>query len=230
MFPVKTDHVNLELKNLLEICYEHPKYNENCSVFTTKKGDILQTVGEDKKKIYFILEGYFGVFIQRKNKNARETFSKQAIIRFLQKEDTFGLQYLFSDNWESKVCIQSLGKAKVMEVDCTFLRGILEEIDPKRNFILAQMGIKINESREFSELSFYKKEERIRKALLQCANKLGTFSQDGIILPKEITQEVLARYTSTSREYVACTIQALTKEEIVRNKPKPLLILDKSKL
>ncbi len=230
MFSVKTEHVNLELKNLLEICYEHPRYNENCSVFSTKKGDVLQTIDEGKKKVYFILEGYFGVFIQRKAKTAHGASSKQAIIRFLQKEDTFGLQHIFSDGSESKVCIQSLGKARVMEVDSKFLSEILEEIDPKRNFILAQMGIKINESREFSELSFYKKEERIRKALLQCANKLGTFSQDGIILPKEITQEVLARYTSTSREYVACTIQALTKEGIVRNKPKPLLVLDKSKL
>lgn len=117
-----------------------------------------------------------------------------------------------------------------MAVDSVFLNGILERIDPKRNFILGQMDLTIKESRDFAELSFYKKEERIRKALLKCADVLGTFSPNGILLPKEITQEVLARYTSTSREYVACTIQLLTKKNMVRNKPKPLLILDKNKL
>ncbi|EMG28753.1 cyclic nucleotide-binding protein [Listeria fleischmannii 1991] len=229
MITTKDYATNLELKNLLEICYEHPKYNEKCTVLSTKKGDVLETHQSDGNKVYFILEGYFGIFIKNTQDVSKKT-SKPAIIRFLQKEDTFGLPNLFSNNWESKASLQSLGNGKVMAVDSVFLNEILEKIDPKRNFILGQMDLTIKESRDFAELSFYKKEERIRKALLKCANVLGTFSPNGILLPKEITQEVLARYTSTSREYVACTIQLLTKKNMVRNKPKPLLILDKNKL
>lgn len=55
MITIKDYETNLELKNLLGICYEHPKYNEKCKVLSTKKGDVLETQGSDGNKVYFIL-------------------------------------------------------------------------------------------------------------------------------------------------------------------------------
>lgn len=117
-----------------------------------------------------------------------------------------------------------------MEVDSNFLFSIFDKVDQNNFFMVKVMSEELREAHVFAKLSFLKKEERIRKTILKCAQTLGTFSDNGILLPREVTQEVLARYTNTSREYVVHTLTYLIKEEIIRNKPKPLLVMDKTRL
>lgn len=92
------------------------------------------------------------------------------------------------------------------------------------------MAEELREYQYFCKLTFLKKEERIRKVLLKTGLELGTETEDGIILPRQLTQEVLGRYTNTSREYVAHTVMNLIGAGILRNRPKPLLIIDRDRL
>ncbi|WP_099221782.1 Crp/Fnr family transcriptional regulator [Listeria costaricensis] len=228
MLFLKELETNLTVNKLMEQCFEHPNYKDYCSIISTKKGTVLENTNLESEKIYFILNGIYGMTVKQANES--EDDEKECIIRFLQKGDSFGLYFMYYDCWEPGVSLQSLGRGEVMAVDSNFLFSILDEWDENNFFMIRCLSEELRETQCFTQLSFLKKEERIRKALLKCAQSLGTYSDNGILLPKEITQEVLARYTNTSREYVAHTIMKLIKEDIVRNRPKPLLILDKHRL
>ncbi|EMS0873980.1 Crp/Fnr family transcriptional regulator [Listeria monocytogenes] len=220
---------NLTVSKLMELCFEHPSYKDYCSVISTKKGEVLESLSPAGTKVYFVLSGIYGMIVEEDAEMEEESY-KESIVRFLQKGDSFGLYHLFYDEWSPHVSMQSLGHGEVMEVDSNFLFSIFDKKDENNFFMIKVMAEELREAHTFAKLSFLKKEERIRKAILKCAQTLGTFSDNGILLPREITQEVLARYTNTSREYVAHTVIHLIKEDIIRNRPKPLLVMDKTRL
>ncbi|AQY49714.1 cyclic nucleotide-binding protein [Listeria weihenstephanensis FSL R9-0317] len=223
MLFLKEGKSNITVAKLIERCFDHPKFNDYCSVTRQKKGDILRCKEGNDFKIYFILSGIYGSVIEDEK-------PKGGITRFLGKHDSFGLYHLYYDAWEPNILLQSLGHGEVMEVESTFLFSILDQEEENGFFMIQYLADELREAQYFSKLSFLKKEERIRKALLKCGLEFGTLSDQGIILPRQITQEVIARYTNTSREYVAHTVMKLIEDEIIRNRPKPLLILDRKRL
>nr|WP_241433357.1 Crp/Fnr family transcriptional regulator [Listeria grandensis] len=183
----------------------------------------MRSKQDEEFKIYFILSGIYGLVIQ-------DDKPKGGITRFLGKHDCFGLYHLYYDIWEPNLLMQSLGHGEIMEVDSTFLFSILDQQEEDVFFMVQYLAHELRESQYFCKLTFLKKEERIRKALLKCGLELGTLTEDGIILPRQVTQEVLGRYTNTSREYVAHTVMKLIEAGVIRNRPKPLLIVDKHRL
>ncbi|WP_430535678.1 Crp/Fnr family transcriptional regulator [Listeria rocourtiae] len=224
MLFLKEGKSSITVTKLIEYCFEDPDFNKYCSVSRTKKGDILQNKQGEEFKIYFILSGIYGVVIQSDK-------PKGGITRFLGKHDCFGLHHIYYDSWEPSQLLQSLGHGEIMEVDSSFLCAILNRYDQEGTFFMAEyMAEELREYQYFCKLTFLKKEERIRKVLLKTGLELGTETEDGIILPRQLTQEVLGRYTNTSREYVAHTVMNLIEAGILRNRPKPLLIIDRDRL
>lgn len=224
MLFLKEGKSSITVTKLIEYCFEHPDYNKYCSVSRTKKGDILRNKQDKEFKIYFILSGIYGVVIQDEK-------PKGGITRFLGKHACFGLHHIYYENWEPSQMLLSLGHGEIMEVDSTFLFSILDEHEQEGTFFMAQyLAEELQEYQFFCKLTFLKKEERIRKVLLKTGLELGTETEDGIILPRQLTQEILGRYTNTSREYVAHTVMNLIEAGILRNRPKPLLIVDKNRL
>ncbi|MBC1226984.1 Crp/Fnr family transcriptional regulator [Listeria booriae] len=223
MLFLKERKSTITVSKLIEHCFEHPDFKKYCSIKRNKKGEVLTSKQGDDFKVYFILSGIYGVVMPNDK-------PKSGITRFLGKHDSFGLYHLYYDVWEPDAVMQSLGHGEIMEVDSTFLFSILDQAEENNFFMVQYLAEELRESQYFSKLTFFKKEERIKKALLKCGLELGTLTEDGIILPRQITQEVLARYTNTSREYVAHTVMKLIESGIIRNRPKPLLIVERDRL
>lgn len=88
---------NLTVSKLMELCFEHPNYKDYCSVISTKKGEVLESLSPAGTKVYFVLSGIYGMIVEE-DAEMEEESCKECIVRFLQKEIVLDYIIFFTMN------------------------------------------------------------------------------------------------------------------------------------
>ena len=192
---------------------------ERTSMSRLRKNGVIYFPEMQSKNIYFLKSGH--VKITRLSPDGR-----QAILDIIGPGEIFGELSLADDEEEIYV---ELAEALDDVLICAMSKGDFVEFlekNPRLNMrMLKWMGLKLrNVESKVEDLIFKNVRERIIVFLFRFAEAFGTIKEGQIRVPKFLSQEEIARMTSTSRQTVATVLSELRRENVIEFTTRSLTI------
>ncbi|EUJ22641.1 Crp/Fnr family transcriptional regulator [Listeria grandensis] len=203
---------DIDLQQILMQYHENNKYSSSMHVVNVKKGDCIWDFSSKSDMCLFNLEGIV-YFEERIAVPAKEKSMLNAFLLF--KNQSCDLDWLSIDENAEKKLI-ALSESKIMLVNKTFLNRQLENMSrsSEKYHIKSQQEMFKQLYQIKSYWMLLPAEQRVFEVIAWCI----TSSNTGI-LPNCITQEILAKLSNSSREYVNLILSKFKKQGIISLKP-----------
>ncbi|WP_088840748.1 Crp/Fnr family transcriptional regulator [Listeria sp. ILCC797] len=211
---------------ILTLCKREKDFNKHAKMILFKKGQTIFTESNPDGKVYFLVAGTMML-----NLSFEEMEQQELTLKFLTESAFFAPDALMQFDSTTQVNIKSLTSGACWEINHSLLTRILARAGIDSRFFLNQKERLLQMAMEHLVKNTLSKEERIRACIAQIGLELGREDEQGqIILPSEITQPILAKYSTATREFVALTLGRLVQDDILHVRPKPWIIKDINRL
>lgn len=211
---------------ILTLCKQEKDFNRYAKMVLFKKNQNIFTELNSEGKIYFLVAGTMMM-----NLSFQEEAQQELILKFL-SENTFFSPDSFKEIDDSiKVKAKSLTSGACWEINFSFLQKVVRQAGIENEFHSKQLSKFLQMTLDHLAKSTLSKEARIRSSIAQIGRELGREDEFGqITLPPKITQPIIAKFSTATREFVALTLGRLVDEGILKVRPKPWIINDINRL
>lgn len=199
---------------LLEILKSDHRFEQHSEVVTIKDRGTFITTGKADDDFYIIQDGI--VCVRGKN---------SIIIQFIKSGSSFGYSNLFNTD-QMNLQYEILTPATLLKIDKDFMSAIFRNnrlgiyiLDEYYTKTIQLVGLRL-ESFELPS------DRRVAVCLYEIAKMIGQKTNQGTLIPRVITQQHVAEYCQTSREYTTMILNRLAKDGYIRLRPKPWFIPD----
>ncbi|MDQ7024046.1 MAG: Crp/Fnr family transcriptional regulator [Anaerolineae bacterium] len=192
------------------------------SVIKCKRNEILYNQDATLIGLYAIIDGYVKLY--------RQSGQRTQILALLRRGDSFGAEAL-SDKANSSYYAATLTPVTLIFLPADSMLELMQSY-PDIRVILLQMVTK--RLRQFASLvhnlAFRDVTARLSALIIARAEQDGMITDEGIHVPRLMTQSDLATMIGTAREVVQRTLKKLEQENIVHVSRKEFLILNIDRL
>jgi CRP/FNR family cyclic AMP-dependent transcriptional regulator len=173
------------------------------------KGQIIFEEHNPSKGLHLVVQGRVKVFIPLDN-------GAQTVVDVFTTDDFFGENALLG---ESQLAERAVALDAVSLMSWTS-QEIEEQVErqPRLGVALLQMLVKrvLDYEERLQSFAVDKTPERVVRALLRFATRLGTRSEDGSITIPPLTHQILSEFVGTSREIVTFHMNHLRQKGYLR--------------
>ena len=181
------------------------------------KGQIIFEEHNPSKGLHLVVQGRVKVFIPLDN-------GAQTVVDVFTTDDFFGENALLG---ESQIPERAVALDPVSLMSWTG-QEIEEQVErqPRLGVALLQMLVKrvLDYEERLQSFAVDKTPERVVRALLRFADRLGTRSEDGSITIPPLTHQILSEFVGTSREIVTFHMNHLRQKGYLRYSRKGIQI------
>lgn len=184
-------------------------YLSHKSVIDYRRGQVIYDESQPSNGIYLVARG-------RVKTSVPVDDGTQTVIEIFASEQFFGEGGLLNLNHrgESAVALESTALMSWTTAE------IEEQIERQPKLGLALIQTLVDRCIDFEErlqsFALDKTPERIMRALLRFASRLGTRAEDGSIRIPPLTHQLISEYVGTSREIVTFQMNRLRQEGFIR--------------
>ncbi len=173
------------------------------------KGSIIFDEQNPSKGLHLVVQGRVKVFIPLDN-------GAQTVIDIFTTDDFFGESALLGEPMHPERAV-ALDAVSLMSWSSQEIEEQVER-QPRLGIALLQMLVKraLDHQERLQSFALDKTPERVVRALLRFAERLGTRSEDGSITIPPLTHQVLSEYVGTSREIVTFHMNHLRQKGFLR--------------
>ncbi len=222
MYTRENQATQISEDEILTFCKREKDFNKHAKMILFKKNQTIFAESNLEEKVYFLVAGTMMLNLSFEEKSRQEL-----TLKFLTDSAFFVPEALVQFNPTIRVDIKSLTNGACWEISRSFLNRILTRTGLDLSFFSNQTERFLQMTMEHLVKNTLSKEERIRACIAQIGLELGREDEQGqFILPSEITQPILAKYSTATREFVALTLARLVQEDILHVRPKPWVIKD----
>lgn len=195
------------------------RFVAECSIKAYAPREIILAEDELSLGFYFLRSGKARIF--RTGHDGREqTF------RLVHAGDTFGEVPVF-DFGRNPATVEALEAAEVVLIPSTSFVHLLQRQPSVAMELLKHFARRLRSFTELVEqISLQTVQSRLARYLYQLAREEGEHSGEGIIVPREITQQDLASLVGSVREVVSRTLKVMEEDGIVEVRRRDILIRD----
>ena len=186
------------------------------------KRKVIFCEGDKGEFIYYLISGVMVSY--------KVTASGQLrILQFFLPESFIGNITLFNE-LEYNMTLEAFEICRYLKFNKRQLKQLVLE-EPRILMSMYQdLSTKLTLTSEIIINNFLTVEERIIKSLLLLCQNCGLRTEEGILINLNLTQDELARLAGTTRVTVTKLLSDLSKQGILRTKPKPWIIFKIEKL
>ncbi len=174
-----------------------------------RKGQTIFDENQPSRGLHLVVQGRVKVSIPLDN-------GTQTVVDIFTTDDFFGESSLLgSAQYSERAC--ALDNVTLM----SWTSGEIEEQvekQPKLGIALLQMLVKrsLDYEERLQSFALDKTPERVVRALLRFAERLGTRTEDGSVKVPPLTHQVISEYVGTSREIVTFQMNYLRQKGLLR--------------
>ncbi|AQY52036.1 cyclic nucleotide-binding protein [Listeria weihenstephanensis FSL R9-0317] len=203
---------DINLQQILTQYHDNNQHSNNIQVIEAKKGDLIWNFSSKSDIYLFNMKGivYFEekIIVPTKEKSMLNTF-------LLFKDQSCDLGWLSIDEGAEKT-LTALSESKIILVNKGFLNRLLENMSrsSEKYHIRTQQDMfkQLHQIRSYWML--LPAEQRVFEVIAWCIT-----SNNSGFLPNCITQEIIAKLSNSSREYVNLILSKFKKQGIISLKP-----------
>jgi CRP/FNR family cyclic AMP-dependent transcriptional regulator len=181
------------------------------------KGQIIFEEHNPSKGLHLVVQGRVKVFIPLDN-------GAQTVVDVFTTDDFFGENALLGDSHLPERAV-ALDPVSLMSWTSQEIEEQVER-QPRLGVALLQMLVKrvLDYEERLQSFAVDKTPERVVRALLRFADRLGTRSEDGSITIPPLTHQILSEFVGTSREIVTFHMNHLRQKGYLRYSRKGIQI------
>lgn len=174
-----------------------------------RKGQVIFDENSPSRGLHLVVQGRVKVAVPLDN-------GAQAIIDIFTTDDFFGESSLLGPSRRTERAI-ALDNVTLMSWSNTEIEEQVER-QPRLGIALLQMLVKrgVDYEERLQSFALDKTPERVIRALLRFANRLGSRSDDGSVRIPPLTHQVISEYVGTSREIVTFQMNQLRQKGMLR--------------
>ncbi|MCZ2110001.1 MAG: Crp/Fnr family transcriptional regulator [Dehalococcoidia bacterium] len=177
------------------------------------------TIGERTPGFFYLRAGKARIF--RTGPDGREQ-----TMRLVAPGDTFGEVPVF-DGSPAPASVEALDHCEVLLIPATAFFSLVERCPEVSFVMLRHLARRLRGFTELVEqISLQSVPARLARYLYQLAREEGQKTQDGIVVPRELTQQDLASVVGSVREVVSRTLRVMEDDGVVEVRRKEILIRD----
>jgi CRP/FNR family transcriptional regulator len=181
--------------------------------------ELIALQGEPAHGFYYLRNGKARLF--RTGPEGREQ-----TLRLIGPRDTFG-EVPVMDGGTMPVTIEALETSEVMLVPAAPFRRLMTRRPEVAESLLRHFARRLRAFTEMVEaISLQTVQARLARYLYQLAREEGQETPEGIVVPREITQQDLASLVGSVREVVSRTLKTMEDDAILEVRRKDILIRD----
>ncbi len=181
------------------------------------KGQIIFEEHNPSQGLHLVVQGRVKVFIPLNN-------GAQTVVDIFTTDDFFGENALLG---ESQIAERAVALDSVSLMSWTS-QEIEEQVErqPRLGIALLQMLVKrvLDYEERMQNLAIAKTPERVVRALLRFAERLGTRTDDGSVTIPPLTHQIISEFVGTSREIVTFHMNHLRQKGYLRYSRKGIQI------
>lgn len=184
-------------------------YLPHKSVIDYRRGQVIYDEGQPSNGIYLVVRG-------RVKTSVPVDDGSQTVIEIFAAEQFFGESGLLNldHRGESAMALENTALMSWTTAE------IEEQVDrqPKLGLALIQMLVErcLDFEERLQSFALDKTPERIMRALLRFADRLGSRAEDGSVRIPPLTHQLISEYVGTSREIVTFQMNRLRQEGFIR--------------
>ncbi len=180
-------------------------------------------IGEKTSGFFYLRSGKARIF--RTGPDGREQ-----TMRLVAPGDTFGEVPVF-DGSPAPASVEALEHCDVLLVPTTAFFSLVERCPEVSFVMLRHLARRLRGFTELIEqISLQSVPARLARYLYQLAREEGQLTSDGVVVPRELTQQDLASVVGSVREVVSRTLRVMEDDGVVEVRRKEILIRDLSAL
>ncbi|HSE45407.1 MAG TPA: Crp/Fnr family transcriptional regulator [Gemmatimonadales bacterium] len=181
--------------------------------------ELIALQGEPAHGFYYLRTGKARLF--RTGPDGREQ-----TLRLIAAGETFG-EVPVMDNGAMPVTVEALEPSEVLLVPAGPFRRLMVSHPEVAQSLLTYFARRLRAFTEMVEaISLQTVQARLARYLYQLAREEGQETPDGILVPREITQQDLASLVGSVREVVSRTLKVMDEDGVVEVHRKAILIRD----
>ncbi len=181
--------------------------------------EFIAVEGEPCRGFFVLLAGRARIF--RSGADGREQ-----ILRLLGPGDTFGEVPVF-DGGPNPATVEALDTCDVVLVPSAAFRLVVARYPEVAAALLEHFARRLRSFTELVEqISLQTVQQRIARYLYMTAREEGVATDDGIVVPRIITQQDLAALVGSVREVVSRTMRVMEEDGVVEIRRKEILVRD----
>lgn len=184
-------------------------YLPHKSVVEYRRGQVIYDESQPSNGIYLVVRGRVKTSVPMDD-------GTQTVIEIFAAEDFFGESGLLDLEHRGESATALENTALMMWTTAE----IEEQVDrqPKLGLALIQMLVErcLDFEERLQSFALDKTPERIMRALLRFASRLGTRAEDGSMRIPPLTHQLISEYVGTSREIVTFQMNRLRQEGFIR--------------
>lgn len=151
---------------------------------------------------------------------------REQTFRLVGPGDTFAEVPVF-DEGPNPATVEAIEESEAILVPATVLSDVMREHPEVAMLFLEQFARRLRSFTELIEqISLQTVQGRLARYLYQLAREEGVRTPEGIVVPREITQQDLASLVGSVREVVSRTLKVMGEDGIVRVRKKDIVICD----
>ncbi|MCK9519663.1 MAG: Crp/Fnr family transcriptional regulator [Dehalococcoidia bacterium] len=155
---------------------------------------------------------------------------REQILRLLQPGDTFGEVPVF-DGESNPASVEAIEPAEAVLFPTHAVNALVDEDPQVAKVMLRHIARRLRGFTELVEqISLQTVQNRLARYLYFAAREEGIETEDGIRIPRSITQQDLAALVGTVREVVGRTLRAMEEEGIIEVRRKEFVVRDMAAL
>ena len=151
---------------------------------------------------------------------------REQTMRLVAAGDTFGEVPVF-DNGPAPATVEAIEPSEVLLVPSAAFSGLVERRPQVGLALLRHFAVRLRSFTELVEqISLQTVQCRLARYLYQLAREEGVSTGEGIVVPRELTQQDLASVVGTVREVVSRTLKVMEDDGLVEVRRKDIVIRD----
>ncbi|KAA0237701.1 Crp/Fnr family transcriptional regulator [bacterium] len=151
---------------------------------------------------------------------------REQTFRLVSPGDTFAEVPVF-DEGPNPATVEAIEESEAILVPTAVLDDVMREHPEVAHLILRHFSARLRSFTELVEqISLQTVQGRIARYLYQLAREEGVRTTEGIVVPREITQQDLASLVGSVREVVSRTLKVMEEDGIVQVRRKDIVICD----
>ena len=198
------------------------KLNEICFVRQLKKGEHLFRDKEIIKSIYIVKSGKVALY--------KQSESAQKKVIFILGKDTV-INEVIIDDLPASINCEAFEKAEILCFDRIKFLDIMKEDFELSKIIINSLAMKVRRLYRQGKNSIpIKVEKRVAAKLWKLSRDYGIEIEEGTLIDLNITITYLADMFGAPRETISRALKLLSKEDLIINDNKKIIIKDKDRL
>lgn len=198
------------------------KLNDICFIKKLKKGEHLFRDKEIVNTIYIVKHGKVALY--------KQSESAQKKVIFILGKDSI-INEVIIDDLPASINCEIFEKAEILCFDRDKFIEIMKDDFELSKIIINSLATKVRRLYRQSKNSIpIKVEKRVAAKIWKLARDYGIEIEEGILIDLNITITYLADMFGAPRETISRALKILSKEGLIINKNKRIIVLDKEKL